>query len=135
MSSYLPLVCLSILEWSVRELARRLNTHQTTITRWAGGHSPVPCKMAAWLEALTAFHAMHPAPQSERRNPWRHRQGMHTRSAKVEAKPSVGHDRGDAAAVRVVGTTPRLQIRSCNPTLVPIREGCLQKTVGGLQGD
>ncbi len=64
MSSYRLLVCLAILGWSVRELARRLACHQTTVMRWTGATSPVPDEVAAWLETLTAFHAEHPAPQA-----------------------------------------------------------------------
>ncbi len=64
MSSHRLLVCLAILGWSVRELARRLACHQTTVMRWTGATSPVPDEVAAWLEALTSFHAAHPAPRA-----------------------------------------------------------------------
>ena len=63
MSSYRLLVCLAILGWSERELARRAGQHQTTVVRWAKGHSPVPGEVAVWLETLVAFHIAHPAPQ------------------------------------------------------------------------
>jgi len=63
MSSYRLLVCLIILGWSERELARRAGRHQTTITRWIKGLSPVPGEEAAWLETLVAFHVAHPAPR------------------------------------------------------------------------
>ncbi len=63
MSSYRLLVCLAILGWSERELARRADRHQTTITRWVKGLSPVPGEEAAWLETLVAFHVAHPAPR------------------------------------------------------------------------
>ncbi len=62
MSSYRLLVCLAILGWSERELARRSDRHQTTITRWVKGLSPMPGEEAAWLETLAAFHVAHPAP-------------------------------------------------------------------------
>lgn len=61
MSSYRLLVCLIILSWSERELARRADRHQTTITRWVKGLSPVPGEEAAWLETLAAFHVAHPS--------------------------------------------------------------------------
>ena len=63
MSSYRLLVCLAILGWSERELARRAERHQTTIVRWVKGLSPVPGEVAAWLETLVAFHIAHPAPR------------------------------------------------------------------------
>ena len=63
MSSYRLLVCLIILGWSERELARRADRHQTTIARWVKGLSPVPGEEAAWLETLVAFHVAHPAPR------------------------------------------------------------------------
>lgn len=64
MSSHRLLICLAILGWSVRDLARRADRHQTTAARWAAGISPVPDRVAAWLETLAAFHVAHPAPRS-----------------------------------------------------------------------
>ncbi len=58
------LVCLVVLGWSERELARRLGRHQTTIRRWVDGGSAVDREVAAWLEALADFHARHPAPRA-----------------------------------------------------------------------
>ena len=63
MSSYRLLVCLAILGWSERELARRADRHQTTIVRWVKGLSPVPDEVAAWLETLVAFHIANPTPR------------------------------------------------------------------------
>lgn len=63
MSSYRLLVCLAILGWSERELARRADRQQTTVVRWVKGLSPVPGEEAAWLEMLVAFHMAHPAPR------------------------------------------------------------------------
>ena len=63
MSSYRLLVCLAILGWSERELARRADRQQTTIVRWIKGLSPVPGEMATWLETLVAFHIANPAPR------------------------------------------------------------------------
>ncbi len=62
MSSYRLLICLSILGWSERDLARRTGRHQTSVVRWTKGLSPVPGEEAAWLETLAAFHLAHPAP-------------------------------------------------------------------------
>jgi len=63
MSSYRLLICLAILGWSDRNLARRIGRQQTTVARWAKGLSPVPGEAAAWLETLAAFHIAHPAPR------------------------------------------------------------------------
>ena len=64
MSSHRLLICLAALGWTVRELARRVDRHRTTVMRWADGQSPVPDDVAAWLETLVAFHARHPAPRT-----------------------------------------------------------------------
>jgi len=63
MSSYRLRICIAILGWSLRDLASRTGRRQTTVMRWANGLSPVPPKVAAWLETLAAFHAAHPAPR------------------------------------------------------------------------
>ena len=66
MSSYRLLVCLSILGWSERDLARRTKRHQTTIVQWTKDLSPVPGEEAAWLETLPRFHVANTAPQQQR---------------------------------------------------------------------
>jgi len=63
MSSYRLLICLTIIGWSDRNLARRIGRQQTTVVRWAKGLSPVPGDVAAWLETLAAFHVAHPGPR------------------------------------------------------------------------
>lgn len=63
MSPHRLLVCLAVLGWSERELARRTGRHQTTIKRWTGGGGAVDGDTAAWLENLVAFHLAHPAPR------------------------------------------------------------------------
>jgi len=63
MSSYRLLICLAIIGWSDRNLARRIGRQQTTVVRWAKGLSPVPGEVAAWLETLAAFHVAHPGPR------------------------------------------------------------------------
>jgi len=62
MSAHRMLVCLSVLGWSERELARRTGRHQTTIKRWTSGSGAVDDDTAAWLERLMAFYLAHPAP-------------------------------------------------------------------------
>jgi len=62
MSARRVLVCLAVLGWSERELARRTGRHQTTIKRWTGGSGAVDDGTAAWLERLVTFHLAHPAP-------------------------------------------------------------------------
>jgi len=64
MSPHRLLVCLAVIGWPERELARRTGRQQTTARRWTGGQTPVPADVAAWVEALAAFHQAHPAPQA-----------------------------------------------------------------------
>ncbi len=64
MSSYRLLVCLAVIGWTERELARRTGRLQTTVRRWTTGRSPVQADVAAWVEMLAAFHQAHPAPQA-----------------------------------------------------------------------
>ena len=47
------LTYLAIIDWSVRDLARRLGEHQTTVTRWVSNQATIPAEVAAWLEILT----------------------------------------------------------------------------------
>ena len=67
MSAHRLLVCLVVLGWSARELARRTNRHRATVARWTRGTRPVDADVAAWLEALVASHQAHPAPRRLRR--------------------------------------------------------------------
>ena len=64
MSPHRLLVCLAVIGWPERELARRTGRLQTTVRRWTGGRSPVPSDVAAWVETLAAFHRAHPAPRT-----------------------------------------------------------------------
>jgi len=64
MSSYRLLVCLSLIGWTERELARRTGRLQTTVRRWTTGRSPVQADVAAWVETLAVFHQAHPASQA-----------------------------------------------------------------------
>ncbi len=66
MSPHRLLVCLAVIGWPERELARRTGRLQTTVRRWASGHSPVPADVAAWVETLAACHRAHPAPRAGR---------------------------------------------------------------------
>ena len=63
----------AVLGWPERELARRTGRHQTEVRRWVGGLSPIRADVAVWLETLTAFHEMHPAPRPQRCRPERRR--------------------------------------------------------------
>lgn len=63
MSPYRLAVCLAIIGWSERELARRTGRLQTTVRRWTAGSPAVPAEVAAWVEAMAAFHRAHPAPR------------------------------------------------------------------------
>lgn len=64
MSPHRLLVCLAVIGWPERELARRTGRLQTTVRRWTGGRSPVPPDVAAWVETLAAFHRANPAPRA-----------------------------------------------------------------------
>lgn len=64
MSPHRLLVCLAVIGWPERELARRTGRLQTTVRRWTSGRSPVPPDVAAWVEMLAAFHRAHPAPRA-----------------------------------------------------------------------
>lgn len=56
-------VCLSILGWSARELARRTGEHRTVITRQLDGHASVSAEIAAWIERLVDAHLANPCPR------------------------------------------------------------------------
>jgi hypothetical protein len=51
-------LCLDLLAWSQRGLARLLGLDDRTLRRWASG----PGDIADWLATLAAFHAKHPPP-------------------------------------------------------------------------
>ena len=61
MSPYRLSVCLIILGWSERELARRTGEHRTTLRRWLAGESQIDPSVAKWLEVLVAVHVANPA--------------------------------------------------------------------------
>jgi hypothetical protein len=48
--------CLDVLEWTLRELARRLKCDSGTIRQMGTGKRPVHESLAAWLEMLAAVH-------------------------------------------------------------------------------
>ncbi len=66
MSPHRLLVCLAVIGWPERELARQTGRLQTTVRRWTGGRSPVPADVAAWVETLAALHRAHLAPRAGR---------------------------------------------------------------------
>jgi hypothetical protein len=55
-------ICLELLAWSQRGLARMLNLDDRSVRRWASGQNDIPDDIAHWLATLAAFHAKHPAP-------------------------------------------------------------------------
>ena len=55
--------CLATIGWSRRELGRRLGLEAGRPEHWAQGRRPIPPAVTAWLEALAAEVARHPAPQ------------------------------------------------------------------------
>jgi hypothetical protein len=55
-------ICLELLAWSQRGLARQLGFDDRTVRRWASGQNEIPSNIAHWLATLAAFHAKHPAP-------------------------------------------------------------------------
>ncbi len=63
MSPYRLSVCLIILGWSERELARRTGEHRTTLRRWLAGEGQIDPSVAKWLEVLVAVHITNPCPR------------------------------------------------------------------------
>ena len=55
-------ICLELLAWSQRGLARLLGLDDRTVRRWASGQNEIPDNIATWLATLAAFHAEHPVP-------------------------------------------------------------------------
>jgi transcriptional regulator with XRE-family HTH domain len=55
-------LCLDLLSWSQRDLARMLGLDDRSVRRWSSGQNEIPGDIADWLATLTAFHAKHPAP-------------------------------------------------------------------------
>lgn len=52
--------CLDVLDWPLRELARRLRCDSATIRQMGVGRRPVSDNLAAWLEMLAAVHSTLP---------------------------------------------------------------------------
>ena len=55
-------LCLDLLSWSQRDLARMLGLDDRSVRRWSSGQNEIPGDIADWLATLTAFHVKHPAP-------------------------------------------------------------------------
>ena len=53
---------LALLRWSQRGLAEALDTHPTTVRRWATGTQPIPDNVAAWLTDLATYAAQRRLP-------------------------------------------------------------------------
>lgn len=60
--------CLEAIGWSQRHLALTLNTHPTTVRRWAQDKKPIPSSVGLWLDTLAAFHNEHAKPQGWQSN-------------------------------------------------------------------
>lgn len=54
--------CLALLHWSQRGLADILDTHPTTVRRWATGEGTIPISVGNWLEGLARAHTAAPLP-------------------------------------------------------------------------
>jgi hypothetical protein len=57
---YLEIV--ACLDWGPQHIADVLGRNERTPRRWASGASPVPDRVAAWLEAVTAAVRAVPVP-------------------------------------------------------------------------
>jgi ribosome-binding protein aMBF1 (putative translation factor) len=55
-------ICLEMLAWSQRGLARLLRRDERLVRRWASGENEIPAEIATWLAALADFHARRPPP-------------------------------------------------------------------------
>ena len=55
-------LCLDLLAWSQRGLARLLGLDDRGVRRWASGQNEIPDNIAHWLATLATFHAKHPRP-------------------------------------------------------------------------
>ena len=55
-------ICLDMLAWSQRGLAKLLDLDDRLVRRWASGANEVPEDVAGWLATLAAFHVKHPSP-------------------------------------------------------------------------
>ena len=60
-------VCLDILRWSGRTLAREIGWDQKMVVRWLSGLGWVPPDVAVWLRKLADFHRANPFPRQPKR--------------------------------------------------------------------
>ena len=57
---------LCVLGWSGLTLAKRCLVNERTVRRWLDGQSPVPDRVATWLQELVKAHAAHQPPAPRR---------------------------------------------------------------------
>ncbi|GBQ85584.1 hypothetical protein AA14337_3110 [Acetobacter malorum DSM 14337] len=57
-------ICLEIMGWTLRVLARMLRKSEGTIRQWKNGSLPVPEDVAVWLEGLVAYMEANPPPST-----------------------------------------------------------------------
>jgi ribosome-binding protein aMBF1 (putative translation factor) len=53
---------LDVIGWSHGELARRLEVEPSKVSKWAGGKSYMPNRVAIWLEMLAGVMQVMPKP-------------------------------------------------------------------------
>jgi transcriptional regulator with XRE-family HTH domain len=54
---------LADIHWSMAEFAEACGVAPTTVRRWSAGTAEMPERMAAWIEAASAWHRAHPVPR------------------------------------------------------------------------
>ncbi|AQT06543.1 hypothetical protein A0U91_16175 (plasmid) [Acetobacter persici] len=57
-------VCLGIMGWTLRVLARMVKKSEGTIRQWKNGGLPVPEDVAAWLEGMVTHLEENPPPST-----------------------------------------------------------------------
>jgi ribosome-binding protein aMBF1 (putative translation factor) len=60
--------CLSIINWSQRQLARLIKRDERTVRRFVNGALQLPNKQIIWLRKLAEFHAQNPPPVEPKKN-------------------------------------------------------------------
>lgn len=54
--------CLETLGWGQRELARQINSHESSVRQMARGKREIPETLAVWLRTIAAVHRALPQP-------------------------------------------------------------------------
>jgi transcriptional regulator with XRE-family HTH domain len=47
--------CVDVLQWSQRQLAEVIGVDDRTVRRWAAGATPIPGRVAKWLDRIVTF--------------------------------------------------------------------------------